>query len=163
MDEFRNQLDQLRQAVLNDPGNREDNFVRIFDQIEMHLHAIGSEGGVDGMDVSAFPNATNAEKSAYVDIYNFLAEFHDTLDLAELGDTLLEYREMIQDTLNTPQQQQQQQQQQDGGRKRKYKKTQRKHKHKKTHRRTHHHMRKHTHKHKKTHHSRKHSQRSRRA
>lgn len=160
MDEFRNQLDQLRQAVLNDPGNREDNFLRIFDQIEIHLHAIGSEGGIDGMNVSAFPNATNAEKSAYVDIYNFLAEFHDTLDLAELGDTLLEYREMIQDTLNAPQQQQQQQQ--DGGRKRKYKKTQRKNKHKKTHRRTHH-GRKRTHKHKKTHrrthHSRKRTQR----
>jgi hypothetical protein len=105
MEEFHNHLDQLRHAVLNDPGNRKENFARIMDQIEAHVHIIGSEGGIDEMNLSNFPNATNAEKNAYTDIYVFLSDFYDTLDLADLGDALMEFRESVQESLNAQPQQ----------------------------------------------------------
>jgi hypothetical protein len=87
-----NEYDALRSALMQDSGNRKENFEKIVSQIEHHLYEIGSEGGIGPMNMDDFPNATAEEKTAYRNIYNYLSELSEDDDLALEGDRVADFR-----------------------------------------------------------------------
>jgi hypothetical protein len=93
-----NVYNALRSALMQDPGNRMENFEKIVSQIEQHLHEIGADGDIGPMNMADFPNATAQEKAAYRSIYNYLRRM-DMDNLADEGDRIADFRAEVEGLL----------------------------------------------------------------